>query len=277
MRVGFVGAGRMGWPMVERLHGAGHRVTVLGRSEAARERVAEAGARPAATVAEACAEAELVVVCVFSDEQVSEVCLEAEGVVASAPAGSTVVIHTTGSPMTAEAIARAGADRQLAVLDAPVSGGPHDIAAGAIMLMVGGPAEVLERVRPALSTYGSPIIHAGALGYGQRVKLANNALFAANLAVAADAVRLGEELGLSDEVLFAALTRGSGGRSAIEMLSRAGSIDRLGASIGAFLGKDVHVVQSVAERLGADLGTVGSVLDAEYVRSRLLTDAGAVG
>jgi 3-hydroxyisobutyrate dehydrogenase-like beta-hydroxyacid dehydrogenase len=272
VQVGFVGAGRMGWPMVLRLRDAGHELTVLCRSEQARARAAAAGVAAAPSIAQACAAA-LVIVCVFTDDQVADVCLRPGGVVDSARRGSTVVIHTTGSPMTAEAVADAGRSKQVAVLDAPVSGGPNDIEAGAITLFVGGAGPVLEAARPALAAYGSPIIHAGPAGFGQRLKLVNNALFAANLGLTADAMRLGAELGLADDVLFEGLTAGSSGRPAIGIVRFSGSVGRLAATIGAFVGKDVRVARSVAGQLGADLGVIGGVLSSPYVRQRVLDDA----
>jgi 3-hydroxyisobutyrate dehydrogenase-like beta-hydroxyacid dehydrogenase len=274
MRVGFVGAGRMGWPMVLRLRDAGHEITVLCRSEQARARAAAAGARTASTIGQTCSAAGVVIVCVFTDEQVTQVSLDPGGVVESAQRGSTIVIHTTGSPMTAQAIADAGRGREVAVLDAPVSGGPNDIEAGAITLFVGGPGPVLEAARPALSAYGSPIIHAGPAGFGQRLKLVNNALFAANLGLTADAMRLGAELGVPADVLTDGLAAGSSGRPAIGIVRASGSVDRLAATIGVFVGKDVRVVRAVAETLGADLGVIGGVLSSPYVRQRVLGDGG---
>jgi len=177
----------MGWPMVLRLHDAGHDVTVLCRTDDAVARARNAGVRPAHGLAETAAGAELTTVCVFTDEQVGEVCLGAGGLVESADPGACLVIHTTGDPRTAERVAAAAGERGVSVLDAPVSGGPQNIEAGAITLYVGGAARSLDAARPALAAYGSPIIHAGPLGHGQRVKLVNNVLFAANLELVADA------------------------------------------------------------------------------------------
>src|SRR3984957_9629715 len=137
MRVGFVGAGRMGRPMVDRLVAAGHEVAVLGRSAQAREALLAAGARPVGEASAVAAKADVVCVCVFSDEQVRSVAIEG-GLINAVPEGGVVVIHTTGSPRTAQAIAGAGAARGVSVIDSPVSGGPHDIAAGHITLLVGG-------------------------------------------------------------------------------------------------------------------------------------------
>src|SRR6516165_5678276 len=109
MRVGFVGAGRMGRPMVDRLVAAGHEVAVLGRTSAARDALGAAGARPVAEAAAVAKMADVVCVCVFSDEQVREVCL-LDGLASAVPPGGVLVIHTTGSPRTAQAIAARGVD-----------------------------------------------------------------------------------------------------------------------------------------------------------------------
>lgn len=122
--VGFVGVGRMGTPMVARLVGAGHQVTVLGRTEEKRTAIAELGATAVTTVTDAVDGADVVVVCVFTDDQVRQLCLEGELVEAMAP-GTSLVLHTTGSPRTAQTIA--STHPHVDVIDAPVSGGPHEI------------------------------------------------------------------------------------------------------------------------------------------------------
>jgi 3-hydroxyisobutyrate dehydrogenase-like beta-hydroxyacid dehydrogenase len=270
MRIGVVGAGRMGWPMALRLSDAGHDVGVLTRNDPASTRAHAAGLRAAPTIAETCRGAQVVIVCVFTDAQVRETCLGADGIVESVDIGASIVIHTTGSPTTAEEVADAAGRRDVAVLDGPVSGGPTDVAAGRVTLFVGGDEASLAAVRPALGTYGSPIVHAGPVGYGQRVKLVNNALFAANIATAAGAMRLGNDLGVDDRVLLDALRNGSSGRPAIAILAGAGSVARLAASLGEFLSKDVAMVRAVADRLGADLGVLGDVLSSDYVPEALL-------
>jgi len=260
MRVGIVGAGRMGWPMATRLREAGQEVGVLARTQEASARARSAGLRAASTIAETCRAVQVVLVCVFTDAQVRETCLGADGIVAAVAAGGYVVIHTTGSPTTAEEVADTAGRRGIAVLDVPVSGRPADVAAGRVTLFAGGDEESLAAVRPVLGAYGSPIIHAGPVGYGQRVKLVNNALFAANIGLAAEAMRLGNALGVSDGVLLEALANGSAGRPAIGLLAGAGSVAQLVTLVGEFLAKDVATVRAVADRLGADLGLLGDVL-----------------
>jgi 2-hydroxy-3-oxopropionate reductase len=165
--------------MVSRLIEAGHDVRVLGRSAEKRAVVAELGANAVARIAEVSAHADAVVLCVLTDEQVQQVCTD-DGLLAAMSPGSTLVVHTTGSPRTVETIAVRAASHDVDVVDAPVSGGPHNAAAGALTLFVGGADDAVARVRPVLSCYGDPILHVGPLGTGQKVKLVNNALFAAH-------------------------------------------------------------------------------------------------
>lgn len=256
-RVGFVGAGRMGTPMVRRLVDAGHEVRALARTPEKCVGVRDLGAAAAtdpATVAEG---ADIVIVCVLTDEQVRQVCLN-DGLVAAMSPGAVLVIHTTGSPRTAEAIAAHGID----VVDAPVSGGPHDIAAGEVTLFVGGDDDAVARARPLLSAYGDPILHVGRTGCGQLVKLINNALFAAQIGLVAEGVRLGELLGISEPALLEALMHGSAGSRALGNIARAGSATAFIDAVGSFVGKDVAVVRRTVAELGGDLGALDQLVDA---------------
>ncbi len=256
-RVGFVGAGRMGAPMVHRLVEAGHDVRALGRTPEKCRAVEELGAQ-AVTEPEAVAEAaDVVIVCVFTDEQVRQVCLEGDLVGAMAP-GAVLVVHTTGSPRTAAAIAAQGVD----VVDAPVSGGPHDIAAGHVTLFVGGTDDAVARVHPVLSAYGDPILHVGGRGAGQLVKLVNNTLFAAQIGLVTEGVRLGDRLGISEPALLEALTHGSAGSRALGNITRAGSAAAFRDAVGDFIGKDVAVARQIIAELGGDLGALDGMVDA---------------
>ncbi|MCG5434244.1 NAD(P)-dependent oxidoreductase [Mycobacterium sp. MYCO198283] len=260
-RVGFVGAGRMGRPMVARLVAAGHDVRVLGRRPEQRAALAELGATPVADTADAARDAEVVVVCVFTDDQVREVCLDG-GLPAAMPAGATLVIHTTGSPRTVDAVAAQAAPCGVTVVDAPVSGGPHDIAAGRLTLFVGGDDDTVARLRPVLSAYADPLLAAGARGDGQRIKLVNNALFAAQLGLVAEAVRLGGRLGVNEAALLAALPHGSGASRALGSIAAAGSVAAFTAAVAGFVGKDVAVLRKTVADLGGDLGILDAVIDA---------------
>ncbi|OLP02358.1 6-phosphogluconate dehydrogenase [Mycolicibacterium porcinum] len=259
MRIGFIGAGRMGAPMVRRLTDAGHQVRALGRDDEKRAAVAELGAAPVSSPREVVAGTDVTIVCVFTDEQVRELC---PGLVDEMPEGSILVLHTTGSPRTAEALAERGAARGIAVIDAPVSGGPHDIAAGSVTVFAGGPEDAVARAREVLTAYADPVLHVGPVGSGQRVKLVNNALFAAQIGVVAEGVRLGDRLGIDEATLLTALTHGSAASRALGGIAATGSAEAFIARVGEFIGKDVAVVRTTASELDSDLGRLEGLLDA---------------
>jgi 3-hydroxyisobutyrate dehydrogenase-like beta-hydroxyacid dehydrogenase len=260
-RVGFIGAGRMGAPMVRRLVDAGHQVNALGRTLEKCRAVEDLGAHPVAEPAAVADGADAVIVCVFTDEQVRQVCLDSDLAAAMKP-GAVLVVHTTGSPRTAEAIAARGVD----VVDAPVSGGPHDIAAGRVTLFVGGEDDAVARAHPLLSTYGDPVLHVGGTGAGQLVKLINNALFAAQIGLVTEGVRLGGMLGIAEPTLIEALAHGSADSRALGNITRAGSTSAFIAAVGDFIGKDVAMVRDTVAELGGDLGALNDVVDAGLKR-----------
>lgn len=265
MKIGFVGAGRMGAPMIARLVGAGHEVQALGRTDEKCAAVAELGARPVTSTVAAADGADVVIVCVFTDDQVRRVCLD-DGLAAALGAGSVLVLHTTGSPRTAEAVAEVAATAGAEVLDAPVSGGPHDIAAGTVTLFVGGASTTFERARPALASYGDPVLHVGPLGSGQKVKLVNNTLFAAQIGLLAEAVKLGDGLGIDEAALLHALPHGSGSSRALAGVAARGSVSAFIATAGPFVGKDVAVVRQTVSELGTDLGLLDGLVTAGLSR-----------
>jgi 2-hydroxy-3-oxopropionate reductase len=251
----------MGSPMVARLVEAGHEVGVLGRSGEKRASITQVGARAVAEVTGVCADADVVIVCVFTDEQVRDVCL-ADGLIAAMPAGSALVLHTTGSPRTVESIAAQAASRGVDVVDAPMSGGPHNAAGGALTLFVGGDDDTVARLRPVLSCYGDPVLHVGPVGAGQKVKLVNNALFAAHIGLLAGAVELGARLGVTETALLSSLPHGSAASRVLDIVAGRGSVATFIDTAGEFVGKDVAVVRSIAAELGSDLGVLDGVIDA---------------
>lgn len=255
MRVGVIGPGRMGEQVVRRLVEAGHQPTVLVRSATARDVLAADGIRVVGTCAEVAANADAVIVCVYSDEQVRRVCLD-DRLLEHMPPAATLVVHTTASPHTVEAIESRAAARRIDVVDAPFSGGPGDVAAGHVTLFVGGAEHAVTRMRPVLESYGDPVLHAGPPGAGQRVKLVNNALFTAHIGLLTESIRLGAQLGLDEAVLLNTLPHGSAASRALTLAAAKGSVSEVVRSVGAFVGKDVDVVREVAEELGGDLGVL---------------------
>jgi 3-hydroxyisobutyrate dehydrogenase-like beta-hydroxyacid dehydrogenase len=266
VKIGFIGAGRMGRPMVARLVEAGHDVRGLGRTADKRRDLKQLGVSAVSEVAEAGAQADVVVLCVFTDEQVRQVCLDSP-LLPTMPSGSALVVHTTTSPKTIEAIA-ARADA-VDVIDAPVSGGPHDVAAGRITLFVGGADDVVARLRPVMGCYGDPIVHVGPCGAGQKVKLVNNALFAGHIGLLAESIRLGERLGVPESTSLAALRHGSATSRVLDIVASRGTVTSFIEVAGAFVGKDVAVVRSIAADLGSDLGALDDVIKAIDVAGKV--------
>ncbi len=254
MQVGMIGLGVMGMPMLQQLCGSGHQVSVFARRREVCEAAQQLGARVVNSAVALAADAELLIVCLYSDEQVQELLLGDTSLADQLRPGSVLVLHTTGSPDTAARIAARVASRQVQVLDAPVSGGPHNIAAGELTLLVGGEEDALNRCRDLLGAYASPILHVGPLGAGQKTKLVNNLLFAAQVELAADASRLLQELGADVSASLAAITHCSGDSAVLRMAQRSGSVARLQQSAGAFIDKDRTTALALVETLGLDPG-----------------------
>jgi 3-hydroxyisobutyrate dehydrogenase-like beta-hydroxyacid dehydrogenase len=175
------------------------------------------------------------------------------------PSGSALVVHTTISPKTIEAIA-ARTDR-VDVVDAPVSGGPHDVAAGTLTLFVGGTEDAVARLQPVLGCYGDPVLHVGPRGAGQTVKLVNNALFAGHIGLLAESIRLGEALGVPESTVLGALAHGSATSRVLDIVAARGSVAGFIETAGEFVGKDVAAVRSIAGDLGSDLGALDDVIE----------------
>lgn len=262
--VGFIGLGTIGLPMATRLRAAGFPLRFVARRPEVVEAASALGGVRAGTPEELGEISDVVVVCVFDDRQLEEVVLADDGALAGMRPGSVLVSHTTGSPRTLERIADAAAERGVQVLDATFSGGAHDIGAGTLTVLVGGDEEVLARVRPVLEAYAEPIIPVGGVGDGQRVKLLNNAVLAANIGLLAEAERVADELGIDPTSAFGAMAECSGQSFALGVVARSGSAQATRQVVGPYLRKDVGSVRAVAEEAGVDLGLLGAAADLSY-------------
>lgn len=272
MRIGFIGAGRMGAPIVERLLAAGHDVTVLSRRPDAVVAGESKGWATSDTIRQTVYDADIVISVVLNDEQVHAAMLGPDGALEAMKAGAVLVQHTTCDPDTVVLLADAGAAGGVHVLDAAVSGGPRDIDAGRLTLWVGGAATVLDAVRPVLEAYASPVLHVGPVGDGQRVKLVNNALFVAQVGLAVDAVRLAAAVGISESDILSAVQHGSGDSRALSSVAWIG-VEHVGSRLAELMSKDVDVVRQIAARSGTDLGLLGTVLSSDLVEGQILCAA----
>ena len=258
--IGFLGAGQLGEPMVKRLLGAGHRVLVYARRDEVRDRLRNEGAAVADSVADMTAQSDVLISCLFSDAQLQEVTAGPDGLATHAKPGSVFVSHTTGNVSTLTALATAA--EALTVVDAPVSGTAEDIAAGTLTVLIGGSADAIERAKRPVSAYASPIIATGELGTALHLKLVNNLLFAANTQLVAAASDLGQRLGIDPARFLDALAVCSAASTASSHVQRTGSLETFAAGVAPFLRKDVVACLAAAEHAGADLGLLGTVVEA---------------
>lgn len=270
MQIGLIGAGRMGRPIFARLIAAGFDASMLVRRPESRAAAIADGLSWRDTIADIVRDADIVFVIVLNDAQVRDVCLGSDGALAAMKSGSVLVQHTTSDPATAKLLEAEATVRSVRVLDAALSGGPHDIAAATLTLWVGGEENVLEEVLPILQSYASPIIHVGPLGNGQRVKLVNNALFVAQVGLAIDAVRIAGSLGIQEQTILSALQHGSGASRALGIVAGGGSVSAIPGRLGPLMLKDVTMVREVAQSAGVDLGVIGTVLSSTAVEDGIL-------
>jgi 3-hydroxyisobutyrate dehydrogenase len=209
-KIGFIGLGNMGLPMAQNLVKAEHTVAGFDVSEYAVERLAAGGGTRAASVAEACAEAEFVISMLPAGEHVRAVYLDEGGVLSAVQAGAVLIDSSTIDVETARAVAQAAQQKGLSMIDAPVSGGVAGAQAATLTFMVGGPAEAVERARPVLEKMGKTIVHAGDAGTGQAAKICNNMILGVSMIVVSEAFLLAEKLGLDAQRLFDIASKSSG-------------------------------------------------------------------
>lgn len=223
--IAFIGLGIMGEPMAGHLVDAGHDVIGVNRSPEAVDRLVARGGRGAATIAEAVAEADVVLTMVPDSPDVEGAAYGDDGIHAHAKPGTLHVDCSSIRPDVARQLAQAGAARGLRVVDAPVSGGQAGAVEKKLSIMVGGADADVELARPLLETVGSTVVHVGPAGSGQTVKAANQLIVAGHLALLAEAIVFLEAHGVDTEAAIRVLGGGLAGstvldRKAAGMLAR---------------------------------------------------------
>jgi 3-hydroxyisobutyrate dehydrogenase len=209
-RIGFIGLGNMGLPMVRNLLKAGHEVIAFDVVARVLDAAVTAGAGAARSATDAAAATELVMTMLPEGRHVREVYLGAEGVIAAAAEGVLLIDCSTIDVATARAVWQAAADRGLEMVDAPVSGGVAGAVNATLTFMVGGEAGAVAKARPILQKLGATIVHTGPSGSGQAAKICNNMMLAISMIGVAEAFTMAERLGLSTEALFQVASRSSG-------------------------------------------------------------------
>jgi 3-hydroxyisobutyrate dehydrogenase-like beta-hydroxyacid dehydrogenase len=211
--LGFIGLGNMGAPMAGRLLDAGYALTVFDtRAEALRPFVAK-GAQTASSPAALASAVDTVLVSLPTPDIVKQVVLGPDGLWSGTKLKTFVDLSTTG-PRTAEEIAKELAAKGIAALDSPVSGGVGGAQKGTLAVMISGPKERFDALRPALEIIGKVFYLGEKAGLGQMMKLVNNLLSATALAITSEAMVLGTKAGLEPKVMLDVINAGSGRNSA---------------------------------------------------------------
>ena len=263
MNIGIVGIGNMGIAMASRLLEQGWRVAVRDL-DANRETAARSlGATLCATAAEVAARCDCVIVCVVDAPQVEAVLFDPHSGVVAQGALPCIVLCPTIAPNDAEVFAARLAERGLACIEAPMSGGPVRARAGQMSLMVACDDDLFERQAALLNTLADPVFRIGRrVGDGARTKLVNNLLAAVNLAGAAEALALAERVGLDAARTLDVIERSSG-QSWIgsERMRRALAGDLAPRAHTSLLNKDAGLALGMAKAAGFDAPVGQSAAD----------------
>jgi 3-hydroxyisobutyrate dehydrogenase len=283
VRIGFIGLGLIGRPLVENMLRAGLQPIVFDIDPAPIEAVVEQGAVAADTVAELAAQCDVVGVCVPADSHVRSVLDGREGLLANLPRGSVVAVHSTILPETIAWAAEQAAGHGVRVVEACLTGGHYAAARGETTFLLGGAPEDLAVLQPVLSACGETLVDAGPLGNAGLLKLCLNLqTYGTHLAIA-EAIRLAKALELPVDGLKQAM-RANGQLGEMsenffglhelpdEIIADA-KVSKLRRTTGAIIEKDLALMQMVASQHGVDV-PARDLASAEYHRTYLLPDEG---
>jgi len=207
MKTAFIGLGVMGFPMAGHLKAAGHEVAVYNRSPGKSHLWAEKhGGVACATIAEAVAGAEFVLLCVGNDDDVRDVVAQALPAMLE---NAVVVDHTTTSAKVAREMASLAAARGCAFVDAPVSGGQAGAENGQLTIMAGGDQAAYDRVLPVIEVYAKAVRRMGDVGAGQLTKMCNQIAIAGVVQGVAEALHFAKRAGLPTDDVLAAISKGA--------------------------------------------------------------------
>jgi len=251
VKVGFIGIGKMGAPMVGRLAKAGHQVTIHNRTAAKAQALAGPSVAVATSPAEVAAASDVVLTALPTAETVDAVYRELAGV---ARTGQGFADHSTVGLDLTRRIASSLVGKGAYFCDAPVSGGPAGAKSGTLTVMVGGAQADLDRLKPVFEAFGQTIALCGPTGTGQAVKLVNQLLVALHTAAISEAAVFGAKLGADPQIVLDVIGASFG---ASRMLSRHMprfiSRDFSPATPVALILKDLGLIRGEAEKAGVPM------------------------
>jgi 3-hydroxyisobutyrate dehydrogenase len=264
-RVGIVGVGRMGLAMLKHLVKQGYQVTACDIDDKQLAKARDAGAAAVATPAEVARAADFVIVAVGYDDEVRQVVLEVDGLLANLAPSSIIAVSSTAKPDTVKALDEQAKAHGVAILDAPICRGRFAADDGTLLALVGGKPDAVERGRPIYRCFCSDYAHLGEVGHGQVGKTMNNLLLWINAVGLIEAGRLAETTGIDLVKLRAALLISSGASDALKEWD--------GVSFTWAL-KDMQIVADLADKAGLSLPITGAIKELVKDARRIKT-AGA--
>jgi len=208
-KIGFIGTGVMGKSMVGHLMTAGYSLMVYNRTKAKAQELLDRGAVWADTVADMAAQCNIVISIVGYPQDVEATYLGDAGLIANAQAGTILIDMTTSSPMLAKKLYKAGLEKGVKVLDAPVSGGDVGARQAKLSIMVGGDEATFKEALPVFECLGNNIVLQGAIGAGQHTKMCNQIAIAANMMGVCEAMAYAKKAGLDPEKVLISIATGA--------------------------------------------------------------------
>lgn len=263
MKLAFIGLGVMGAPMAGHLQRAGHTVTVWNRTTAKAEAWCdEHGGRPAASPAEAAADADVAITCVGRDEDLEAVVLGDRGLIAGLRPGSLLIDHSTVSAEVSRRLASTLAGRGIGFVDAPVSGGQQGAINGQLSIFCGGSAEDHARAVPVIAAYARAQAHLGPVGSGQQAKMVNQVCVAGVIQGVAEGMLLAQRAGLDVAQVMGLVGQGAGASWQLVNRHQTMISDQYDHGFAVdWMRKDLDIVQAEASRLGLELPLTALIND----------------
>jgi 2-hydroxy-3-oxopropionate reductase len=252
--VGFIGLGVMGAAMARNLVRAGVPVVVHNRSRGAVDGLVAAGAAAASSPREVAERCTLTITMLPDSPDVAAVVEGGEGVLAGAGPGHVLIDMSTISPIVARRLAEAAAERGLAMLDAPVSGGDVGAREGTLSIMAGGDEAAFARALPVLRILGKTVVHVGGSGAGQVVKACNQVVVALTIEALSEALVLGSKAGVEPDAILSVLGGGLAGSRVLELRGGGMVEHRFTPGFRAELHhKDLGIALDAARAMGVSL------------------------
>ena len=215
-KLGFIGLGIMGKPMAKNLLKAGFNLVVFSRSNGPVEELVKEKALSANSPGEVAEHSEVIITMLPDSPEVEEIILGKDGVIRGTKPGSIVIDMSSINPLVTQEIAKALKEKEVEMLDAPVSGGEIGAIQGTLAIMVGGEEKVFNDCMEIFKAVGKNIVHVGGIGAGGYVKLVNQIIVALNIATVGEAFSLGVKAGLDPQVIYQAIRGGLAGSSVLE-------------------------------------------------------------